>query len=402
MKSAAEEIIKQFNSSYFLREFTFPSKKIKEKRKGESELSDGIICLGDEMILFQVKERGKLNKEPTEESQRRWFYDEVKKTGTKQIRESLGLFRSCGNVDFENLRGQSLTLDFDSIKNIHKVVIYHPSYSMPRECLTEKRHISRSTGEELFIHVINAIDWVYLCGFLFAPVEVLAYLDFRERCLRNLLYAHKESEKWILGRFLASPIVPSMEFDVEPQDFEKWVDDLEPEETTLKRFDFILKNLYDKIDTRKLSPKNYCKLLLELARLDRVERKTFIERFDLTLKQACEGHNKPNRVVFHRDSGNVAFVFCPFQKENTDIEQEEWLNRLILLCKYDLKVDKCFGVCITAETEKSFWIEWGLLSGAWEYDKRMEEIVDKARKRGVLTKMKKPEVIKRYRFRNHT
>ncbi|MBN2379729.1 hypothetical protein JXM67_08005 [candidate division WOR-3 bacterium] len=395
MESKGEELLRLFNSNYFLKEFTFRKKEV-----DSNEFTDGFIWLRDYLLIWEHKERNPKIATcwpPSKESQRRWFKNKVLRIAKDQIKEDKEFFDKIINTKFANLRAQKIELSFDTVKEKHYLIIYDPRHPIPSDCLAQKHYRTKS---KTFIHLIHVYNWAWICKYLQTPMETIEYLSFRKRFLTYYPDARNKSEKWLLGRFLASPNVPDPDYDNFQEDYEKWVDDLENKDETLRKFDFILKNLYEKIDTKRMTTEEYFKLLLELALLDRVERETFIERFDITLKQACDEYCTPNRVVFHRDSGEVAFAFCPLPRNESKERQAEWLKAFMQICKYDLKVDKCFGICIRAESDRGFWIEWGLISDIWKFDKRMEVIVEKARNDGVLSKMKGPQKIKRYKFRN--
>ncbi|TKJ40573.1 hypothetical protein CEE36_09295 [candidate division TA06 bacterium B3_TA06] len=123
MESAVEEIIRQFNSSYFLKEFTFFPRKISKSKGGTREISDGLIWLGDSVIFFQTKERGKVQKKPTEERQIKWFGKNVLGSAVCQMMGSLRTFEARREVDFWNLRGQRRRIKYSALKKKHYVVL---------------------------------------------------------------------------------------------------------------------------------------------------------------------------------------------------------------------------------------------------------------------------------------
>lgn len=393
MKSAAEEIIREFNSSYFLKEFTFPGKKIKNTQ-GEDELSDGIIWLGDELILFQIKERGELSSTPSDETQSKWFKGSVLNIATRQIRESISLFDNSPEFTIENFRGQPRKLDFESVKTKFFVVIYNSRYDLPRECYAKKSHVSLSTGKELFIHIINAIDWIYLCRFLATLPEIFYYLDFRERCLRTLPQTRKEIEKWILGRYLTSPKVPLVELDGFPNDFSLMVDKLETKDPIHEKFGRIITSLYERLDPEQRSTESYYEMMKELAFLNRQLREKFIEYYEL-----AENGNLKETNGFKTLTGAL-FAFMTGEKNNYDLpfkERIRELDKMSLYSKYVHRAKSCLMCRVYVGTPN---FDYSFFSSAWETNTpdQVERLVAELHEKG-LVKESHPIIEPIYRFR---
>ncbi|MBD3284759.1 hypothetical protein GF359_00320 [candidate division WOR-3 bacterium] len=201
-----------------------------------------MICLGDTAIFFQIKERGDTPKKPTEERQIRWFNEKILGKAVDQMMGSLRTFETEKELDFWNLRKQRRKIRYSTLKNKHYIVLHHSKlYVFPRECYARKSQKDETTNS--FIHIMTATDWLNLCRYLVTIPDIIYYLSFREKYLKEIMDSRKEKEKWLLGRFLRSPQVPNIELDCQSLDYSKWVDNLDTKDFILEKFNLIIKSL---------------------------------------------------------------------------------------------------------------------------------------------------------------
>ncbi|MEA3310761.1 MAG: hypothetical protein U9Q76_00920, partial [candidate division WOR-3 bacterium] len=324
----------------------------------------------------------------------------VLKKGTKQIRGDIDFFRSYRDMDFENLRDQTLEIDFDSVKTKHYVVIYNSRYPMPAECLAEKHHISLSTVKSVFIHLIHAYNWSFVCRYLVTPMEIIEYLDWRERFLnyyKDKPELKEKSEKWLVGRFVGSPKVPEPDYDDFHKDYEGWVDALEGRERENLKFKGIVQTLAPPNNIPQQFNREYHKTLLELALLDRTGRKAFIERYDLVGRKVLDGVY--DCVYRFSEGTKVGFVFCPATSDLDERQRLNGLRHFTYAHKYEHKLNKCIGLYIYPGQNGKLLVDWHYTKERWEKSYEWDQVVKELYRKGIFLPLKKQR-IPRYKFRD--
>lgn len=71
------------------------------------ELADNIVCLGDIMIAYQLKERDHVA-ETDAATERRWFENKVLGKATRQIRDTEKYLRAHESIELENAQSRTL------------------------------------------------------------------------------------------------------------------------------------------------------------------------------------------------------------------------------------------------------------------------------------------------------
>src|SRR5688500_4537389 len=88
-----ENEISDYNQFFFFKEFTYSNTWFKKRSEtdieNEVELADSLLWIGDELVIYQLKERFSPNP-TTPEKEKAWFEGKVLKKGTKQVRDTLG------------------------------------------------------------------------------------------------------------------------------------------------------------------------------------------------------------------------------------------------------------------------------------------------------------------------
>ena len=164
------------NEWHFFREFTYSRNTFQPVPNQEVELADNLIWLGDLLIAYQLKER-EVVPDANAETEKRWFERKVLKLATRQVRDTLGYLKGTERIEVQNHRNRSFSLEFASVREFHKLVVYLPHASLPEEYRRIKHHRSQTAG---VIHIIPAQDYMGIVRNLLTPIEVAEYLSFRE------------------------------------------------------------------------------------------------------------------------------------------------------------------------------------------------------------------------------
>jgi hypothetical protein len=203
---------------------------------------------------------------------------------------------------------------------------------------------------------------------LITPTEIHDYLIFREEFYESVnTYLNGVPEQYVLGHYLSGNVVDHIDFD--------YIKNLELLDEDTSSFDMgnYLSEFGDKVKFSE-NESDYYHILKEIARLDRHELKIFKERFNLCFERCKEGlMDAPFRIATSKSCG---FVFVPLPKAFS----EDWstvLKNVMLLHKYESKVDKCVGV-IVFESENGYGIFWGFTEEKWKYDPEMEILLKDA------------------------
>jgi uncharacterized protein (UPF0297 family) len=217
------EILSHFlnliNSQTFFKEFSFSKNCFITKDNTKFEFSDYILLLNGHLIIFQFKQRN--DKTESVKTELKWLENKVLKKAKNQIKRSLGYLLSLDEILVENERGHIFNIKVPDVKEIYKVIIYLYPNNKPSIFEPIKFYISKTAG---FIHIFDFYSYKLICDVLYTPIEIINYLKFRESYLTLVFEAKKESEKYLLGRYLLSPKALDIEIDTRGDDYSKLVD----------------------------------------------------------------------------------------------------------------------------------------------------------------------------------
>jgi hypothetical protein len=177
-RSFADELA-ALNEWHFFREFVYSQTTFRPLPKQEVELADNVVCLGDILIVYQLKERERLSKSDAD-TEKRWFVNKVLGKATRQIRDTDQYLRDHRVIELQNARGHHSEVALSLIRQFHKLVVYLPHAQLPAECRAVKHHRSTTVG---VIHVISGRDYLGIVRTLLTPAEIADYLSFRENLI---------------------------------------------------------------------------------------------------------------------------------------------------------------------------------------------------------------------------
>lgn len=361
----AKEYLSLINGNIFLREFSFDKNQFKLSRENEVEFADHVIWIDDLLLIIQLKEREKKN--DNAKNFEKWLTKKVIGKATKQIRDSLDYLYSLNIVEIQNQRGDKFSLVPSSLSTIIKLVIYHPGSGVVEDDFGSKKHISKTAG---FIHIIPLDDYLGICSTLITPTEIKRYFLFREKLLSKWDDENEYvSEVSLVGQFLYG------EFENKPtEDYRKYYDAFL---NTIEEFDIsnFLNEIREHIDFSKselVNKTNYYKMLVEFAKLTRIEWKAIKERI-LKCMEVVEkdDYQRPYRIVPQLTL--CGFVFIPIQKELIS-HRLNALQNFMLAAKYDQRMDKYVAVSFAYENDK-FLIDWGYANFPWEDNEEMNKLL---------------------------
>jgi len=354
-----EDKLAALNEWHFFKEFTYSKNTFCPQPSQQVELADAIIWIGDLLVIYQVKEREQQSK-TTAEDERRWFEKKVLGRATRQVRDTLAYLRNAGTIEVKNHRSHVLRLDFNSIRQVHKVVVYLPSAALPADCSRLKHHRSQTAG---VIHLMNATGYLGVVRTLLTPAEVVDYLAFREHAISQ--YESQIAavpEEALVGQYLggAPNIAPSAQFTEHVR-----LLDHRAEEWDMSG---IISKFPDKAGLQ--SETQYYPIVRELALLKRGELREFKSRFQLALSNArANTFARPYRMAIPRTG--CGFVFVPLTNETIPV-RTKGLQNFTFAHKYEMKLSKCVGVSIADDVEGYFGAEWLYLEFPWEHHPAME------------------------------
>jgi len=388
--SAFRELIALLHRNHFLSEFTFTKNEFTPKGGSEEEFADGVIWLENEMLVFQIKERN-ASKIGDIESEKKWFFNKILNIAKKQIKKTISYFKSNQDITIKNIRGHSFNLKTNENIKFHKIIIYkHATW----KAIALKKYISKKVG---FIHIFDYPDYVLVCEILDTPTEILEYLAFRDELLTKY-NIDISSEKSLLGAYLKyANLSEFRKLLPEGKQFEEIILELETvvERLIKNKSDYyiehILESFYERLYTPQKDNTQYYKILIELVKMHRSERKHFKERWDKCLIDLLgKDEEKPYRMIVRKS--DCGFIFIPLLKIYCE-NRFSILQKYTMLSKYDLKIDKQIGISF-CKTDKTVFIDYGYSESEWKPDKQLEKIL---KDKDFFRPMKK-RYIQRYKF----
>lgn len=361
-----EDAIAADNSNIFLTEFTFSSTLFKNDEGQELELCDGAVWIDDLLLLFQLKERNPDHDTRDPVKEQRWFERKVEKVAVGQFNDTQRYLREQNSLPFTNRRGQTLELAEAKPKQIHLIVLFDSSDSLPIDVKTRKGRVSGRVG---FVHYFHRNDYGAVCKTLHTPFEIAEYLDFRMTFVLRNKQAHCVREKALLGKYLTD----TDELDDITDEHEIFVDRLVDD-----RNDFnlsgLLKGYFDSIQYGNEGTQ-YHAILKELAKLQRNMLREFRKRLEWSMDK-CHEATLPLPSRFYPVKQDCGFIAIPLPTRNC-ADWQKHLEAYTLLCKYDLKATRCLGFTTAVDNVglDEYRIHWLLLDYEWSHDANLEAIL---------------------------
>ena len=361
LSNYSEKVITHINQNVFFKEFTFDKNDFIVDNGNKVELADNVLWLDDLLMIIQIKERNSTNGETSIE---KWFENKVLKKAKNQIKNTIQLLDTQKSIVITNGHDQQSKIIRSDIKQIHNIIIYHPTTEPPETIYKHKYYLSR---DKIFIHIITSEDYSNLCRLLVTPPELSDYLLFRH----NLLSAYPDAgvlpEQYILAHFFQEP----SDLTINPAYITRFPDICEQMENDDSFYlGGIIKVLHDTLKQKESV--DYIHIVKEFAKLTRFELRAFKERLVEVLQ--TEVSDLPimmKRFTSHRtDCGFVIMRLNPINETH----HFDALKNFTLAFKYKWKLKKCIGLIIKHEDEY-FDLDWCFVESKWEYDEELQELV---------------------------
>ena len=362
-----EKIINIINMTFFFKEFSFPRNLFIPGNESQLEFADLVIAIGKRLIIFQHKGRDK-NSIKNHNSELRWFKNTVIKEAKDQIKKTISYLKKYEKIPIQNNHNYNVDLSLKNYNIIHKIIIYDTSYKFDDSILYRKFYKSRIVG---LIHILSKEQYELICKTLQTPIEIFAFLNYREQIYCNSFNNPNINEKISLGFFL------SKYYYLDNNDYSSLCDlhysNFKKEEG-LYDLKFLINNFHDRIIGKKHS--YYYLIIQELALLNCKQIKQFNLRL-ISVKNKSKLIKKytPNYISIPVSNCSFLFSAAPINSNLKDAILE--LTNDSSLLKYYTRVDKCIGLIVFREVDDfHYQIHWVYISGKWKYNKVQKNKID--------------------------
>ncbi|MGD1148590.1 MAG: hypothetical protein ABR961_11635 [Thermoanaerobaculaceae bacterium] len=363
--SLLEDFVAEINRSVYYAEFSFTKNNFSPLPGQTKEFADHVIWIDELLMLFQIKERTLPHADDAAAA--KWFRSEVIRTGTRQVRDTLRFLQEYPSITIENQRGHRFDVAQASVKRCVKIVLYFGGADLPEMCRSVRHHQSQTAG---FIHVMGSPDYFQVSRTLLTPVEIVEYLEFRERVInRHVGSGLLPSEDALLGQYLCGDL------GAQPSEqFSQYLVKLRQEPTAFDLSGFLGALGDHLIDGEGYTggTASYYPILAEFAKLTRLDLAALKERFLKVGRAADADHcTLPYRIVSSNSS--CGFIIVPITSR-TFQHRLSLLKKLTLASKYECRVTRHVGVAVSRQGGGHL-VEWVYAEGPWTFDERVEAVL---------------------------
>ncbi|MBR1599223.1 MAG: hypothetical protein IJ661_10005 [Lachnospiraceae bacterium] len=173
MMTNSERLLSAFSEKIFYKELVYSNLKFTPPGKTEVELADLIINLEDIVIIVQLKERNESDRTESIRTEERWLHTN-RKNAKKQIAETIKYIRE-GTTTFVNSRGMKMGIRQDA--RIVPLVVFD------NKSIEDYKHLLsyQIEADEEYVNCISLPDFQIMCKRLVSPMEIIQYIEWRER-----------------------------------------------------------------------------------------------------------------------------------------------------------------------------------------------------------------------------
>jgi len=362
LSNFSEKIITQINQNVFFKEFTFNNNDFFTDNGNKVELADNVLWIDDLLIIIQIKEKDNKIGSATIE---KWFENKVLKKAKNQIKNTLLFLDRQKSITISNEHNQQFEIIGSDIKQIHNIIIYHTTIEPPETVYKHKFYLSK---DKTFIHIFSSEDYSHLCRYLITPSELNDYLLFRQDLLSTIHNAGLFPEQYFLAHFFQNP----NELMINP-DYIKTLPHICKmiKENNSFYLGGLMNALHDTLKEKETL--DYIHIVKEFAKLNRFELIAIKSRLTKVIQdQVLDSPITMGRCVSKRtDCGFVIIKLNP----NNETHRLDALKNITLLFKYKWRLSKCIGLIIKHE-DKYFDLDWCYIESDWEYDEKLQILVD--------------------------
>lgn len=342
-KTVSEEKMRQLGLNLFYGEFVFSDLWFTSRhfeQKSNRELADLIVCVGKEMIAFQVKERNTA----VEGNIDKWVNEKVEKC-KKQLKDTYQYLQLDDLKEFANEKGD--TVPFGETEVFWGLAI------LDKQGLAEYPKLKFSKTLMGFIQCFSYEDFKKCCDQVGTPKDMTEYLGFRQDYF-TLDEKEKDSEDDCIRSFLTEKYGVS-----------------NPDKRGMDAFKDFLSVFKDRRVSGFGEEKQYREIVKFLAYLNRVEIGAFVTCLNNTIYDAKRKYLSYNKCMGPMKNTNAGIIFIACEEGITDK-----IKMVVDLCKYKKRFDSILAAVIYFETDTNFRIDWYYLEQEWEYSETMEKLIN--------------------------
>lgn len=169
----SERLLSAFSEKIFYKELVYSNLKFTPPGGTEVELADLIINLEDIVIAVQLKERSENDRTDNIKTEERWLHNN-RKNAKKQIADTIKYIRE-GTTTFVNSRGMEMGIRQDA--RIVPLVVFD------NKSIKDYKHLLsyQIEEDEEYVNCISLPDFQIMCKQLVSPMEIIQYIEWRER-----------------------------------------------------------------------------------------------------------------------------------------------------------------------------------------------------------------------------
>mgnify|MGYP007069951852 CR=1 FL=1 len=169
----SERLLSAFSEKIFYKELVYSNLKFTPSGGTEVELADLIINLEDIVIAVQLKERNENDRTDNLRTEERWLHNN-RKNAKRQIAATIKYIRE-GTSTFVNSRGMKMGIRQDA-RIVSLVVFDNKSIKGYKHLLSYQIQ-----EDEEHVNCISLPDFQIMCKQLVSPMEIIQYIEWRER-----------------------------------------------------------------------------------------------------------------------------------------------------------------------------------------------------------------------------
>jgi hypothetical protein len=354
----AEDRIEAFAQRPFFSDFIFRSPRYRQGRL-EREAGDVVVWFDDALVIIQSKARTLPPERlvlPYSERERAWATKNLTHA-LNQLRGSRRAFTDARVRALTNERRGEIAFDHSSVDAVHGLVLldqvigaYDPAALVPE--------IRTSAFP---VHVFALSEWPLLCSELSTTFDFISYLTFRSKVLHSQpLLVGREAD--LLAYFILKERDPNAEGPLTQQleDLGIWFGERFKSELATRNaedrcslfIDAVIDRLHDVDDSFSefvdlpisTERQSYLHVAVELARLNRLERRVLGRKFLERIELAAETQRDRYSVMEGRGGSGYFVLASPHPR----VERCRQLAALTALAKHRLGVRVMVGVATEA------------------------------------------------------
>lgn len=352
-----DDLVQGTNSYIYFREFSFNINNFIPQDYHELELADNIVQLDDILIIFQLKERN-----PSAKKSRltNWYRKYIRNKAVSQIDYTHKFLEKYTPIKVKNNQRFSSTIQDKSKYRVINIICY-----LSDSISIHKNHyITKEAG---FIHNFTFREYKEIAEVLITPSEIIEYLGFREKVIRNYSASMSiPSENALLGQFISADTYTQPHFK-----YEIYFDKLKKKQPFIYIKD-ILNIIGDRLYPPSQDNASYYPILVEINKLGRTHLLEIGKRFMLC-RDAVRDKRMLKTLRMHIPETDCAFSFITMNEDAFQTRQDK-LRACAELAKYSMKSKKMIGISFIFK-DNGFNIDWIFIERKHQNDSATDKFI---------------------------